>query len=206
MLIPDIFSKFSYHPKGIIHIGAHLCEEREIYNRAGCNDDSIIWIEANPNTVDKARSMLPHSVKLYQAVISDHCGTVDFNVSNNDQSSSILPLGRHKVYHPDISYIDKMTLETITLPMFLSQNQQPIQKFDTLMMDIQGSELLVLKGALELIPYFRAIYLEVNTEEIYEGCGLLEDIKNLLEKYHFKMVDVHMTGFHWGDAFFVRSE
>ena len=34
MLIPDIFDKYpSYKPvKGVIHIGAHKCEEKDIYN------------------------------------------------------------------------------------------------------------------------------------------------------------------------------
>lgn len=204
MLIPNVFSKFTYHPKGIIHIGAHLCEERDIYNQAGCGDQSIIWIEANPNIVEKARSMLPNSVQLHQAVISDQCGTIDFNVSNNYQSSSILPLGRHKVYHPDVSYVETMHLETITLPVFLKKIDKSVEQFDTLIMDIQGSEMLALKGALELLPYFRAIYLEVNTEEIYEGCGLLNDIKALLQNHGFRMVDINMTSCHWGDAFFMK--
>lgn len=204
MLIPNVFSKFSYKPKGIIHIGAHMCEERDIYHQAGCDDQSIIWIEANPNIVERARSFLPSSVELHQALISDRPGTVNFNVSNNYQSSSILPLGRHKVYHPDVSYIHQLNLEATTLPLFLNQIQKPIQKYDTLIMDIQGSELMVLKGSAEILQNFRAIYLEVNTEQIYEGCGLLDDIKEFLKHYGFRMVDINMTSCHWGDAFFMK--
>jgi len=31
--------------KGIIHIGAHNCEEQDFYNSIGIND--IFWIDAN---------------------------------------------------------------------------------------------------------------------------------------------------------------
>jgi len=49
MLIPNVFNDFiNCRPnKGILHIGAHLCEEKPIYNDIGITDDNILWIEAN---------------------------------------------------------------------------------------------------------------------------------------------------------------
>ena len=204
MLIPDVFQKHNYFPKGIIHIGAHLCEEKTIYNNVGCTDENIIWIEANPDKVKEVKQNMP-TVKIYQTIISDETKeNIDFYISNNFQSSSILPLGRHKVYHPDVFYTSSIKLNSYTLPDFLNYIGEDIHKYDTLMMDIQGAELHVLKGAKDIISNFNAIYLEVNTEEIYEGCGQLNELKEFLSLYDFKMVDINMTSCHWGDAFFIK--
>ena len=207
MLIPDVFQKHKYEPKGIIHIGAHMCEEREIYARAGCGDDKVLWIEGNPRIVDQVRHVLPGTVKIHSAIISNVPGTVNFNISSNGQSSSYRDLALHAVYHPDVTYVDQMKLTAYTLPGFLAIKGESIEKYDTLMMDIQGAEYDVLQGAESLLSqgHFRAIYMEVNTGEVYKGCGLLEDIKTLLAKHSYSMVDINMTQFQWGDAFFVRT-
>jgi len=43
----SIISKYP-NIKGILHIGAHECEELNDYNLNGITDENIIWIEANP--------------------------------------------------------------------------------------------------------------------------------------------------------------
>lgn len=204
MLIPDVFEKHRYVPKGIIHIGAHLCEEREIYANAGCGDDKVLWIEANPHIVDQVKRSLPSTIKISSAVITDAPGTVSFNISNNIQSSSYREFGSHSFHHPHVVYVDKMELPAYTLPGFLDLVGESVEKYDTLAMDIQGAEYDVLMGAQSLLSKFRGIYLEVSTEELYKGCGKLHDIEQLLEKHSFKLVDVNISEYQWGDAFFVR--
>lgn len=55
MLIPDVFEKHGYIlPKRILHIGACLCEERDLYLRHGVSDADVVWIEANPQLVQQA--------------------------------------------------------------------------------------------------------------------------------------------------------
>lgn len=204
MLIPDVFDKHKYEPQGIIHIGAHMCEEREIYARAGCGDDKVFWIEGNPRIVDQVRNVLPGTVNIASAIISNSPGTVKFNISNNGQSSSYRDFALHSVHHPDVIYVDQLELPSYTLPDFLNIKGESIEKYDTLIMDIQGAEYDVLLGAESLLPKFRAIYMEVNTGEVYKGCGLLKDVQSLLEKYSYKLADIHMTPYQWGDAFFIR--
>lgn len=206
MLIPDVFEKHNYQPKGIIHIGAHMCEEREIYARAGCGDDKVLWIEGNPNIVDNVKRTLPSTVNIASAIITNAPCTVTFNISNNGQSSSYRDFALHSVHHPHVVYVDKMELPAYTLPGFLGIRGESMEKYDTLMMDIQGAEYDVLLGSEEILSKFRAIYMEVNTGEVYKGCGLLSDIEALLEKHSFKLVDINMTPYEWGDAFFVKSE
>jgi hypothetical protein len=55
MLIPTIFKDFPQciPNKGILHVGAHLCEEKDLYNSIGITDTQILWIDGNEDLVKK---------------------------------------------------------------------------------------------------------------------------------------------------------
>ena len=199
MLIQNVFEKYNIKPKGIIHIGAHYCEEYEIYkNGAGC--DNILWIEANPYVCENNKTH-----KVYQACISDKTGDmVDFIITNNGQSSSFLELKEHLVEHPMVFEEKRIKLNTITLDDFMRDNELRIENYDFLAMDIQGAELHALKGMGKLIDNFKYIYMEVNVKELYKDCGLLNEVVEFL-KNKFKMVDIKVTEHGWGDALFVKE-
>ena len=204
MLIPDCFEKCSIVPKGIIHIGAHMCEEREIYEKVGCDDTKVVWIEANPRLCQFISQRFP-TVHVYNGLISDKEEDVDFIVTNNGQSSSFLELKEHRKEHPEVYEVGRIKLKTTTLPELLNRHSIDVTKYDCLMMDIQGAELYALRGMKDLLSSFRLVYLEVNTKEIYAGCGRLSDIIDLLQPHGFVMRDINMTHHGWGDAVFVRS-
>jgi len=206
MLLPDIFSKHAIRPSGIIHIGAHMCQEREVYAMAGCGDDKVLWIEANPMMVQRVKETMPQTINIHAGVICDVTGPVEFHVSNNEQSSSILELGTHKREHPDVWYVDKLQLMGYSLADFVEGVLgDSLDQYDTLVMDIQGAEWHVLKGLAGRLGAFKHIYLEVNTDELYVGCGKLDTIRHLLQLHGFVMTDINMTQHKWGDAFFVRQ-
>jgi hypothetical protein len=71
-------------------------------------------------------------------------------------------------------------------------------------LDIQGKELDVLNSGKEHLVYADAIYCEVNTEEVYRGCGVLNDLDIFLNEHGFKRVKIKMTDVGWGDALYVR--
>lgn len=203
MLLPDIFERHRFFPKGVIHIGAHLCEEHDTYQRVGVGDECILWIEANPDLVLKARGMYP-AAKIVQAVISDREEVVTFRVTNNGESSSFLPLKLHAVFHPEISEVSQIQLTTTTLPALMRELREDPTQYDLLNMDIQGAELHALKGMEDLLCHFRGIYLEVNEQELYAGCGLYPEVSAFLLHHGFSLVERYITNSSWGDAFFVR--
>lgn len=203
MLIPDLFHKWNIRPKGIIHIGAHTCEEIDIYKyQAKC--DNIIWIEANPELAEKSCKKYSN---VYNCLISNETGNiVDFIVTDNDgQSSSFLELKEHLIEHPHVREIKRLTLKTITLEDFIKTYNINCNYYDFLVMDIQGAEFHALQGMKNILHNFNYIYLEVNVKELYSGCGLLPDIMKFLEEYNFVIRDINMTVHGWGDALFVKK-
>jgi hypothetical protein len=184
---------------GIFHLGAHDCEELQLYNELGVND--IIWVDAMADKVNEAKQKGISNI--YEAVISDT--DVIFNVSNNVQSSSILELGTHMIEHPNVVYIYKLHKKTITVDTFFERNNIDASKYNFWNFDIQGAELLALKGAIKSIKYAKILYLEVNVKELYIGCPLIEEIDDFLKEYDFRRVVATITSHGWGDAIYIKN-
>ena len=187
---------------GSFHIGAHECEELDFYNKIGLKPTDVIWIDAIPFKVNEAINKgIPN---VYNALITDkNDEEMIFNVSNNIQSSSVLEFGTHLQEHPGVVYIGKIKQKSITIDTFFERNNLDPSKYNFWNFDIQGAELMALKGAVNSIKYAKAMYLEVNEKELYKNCGLITDIDNFLSKYNFKRVLTNMTQYGWGDALYI---
>jgi len=208
MLIPlsDIFQVLWDNKitiTGALHIGAHTCGEMNFYNRLGLNDDEIVWLEANNKLVISGRER--GILNLYKAVITDQDDAdVVFNISNNDECSSVLELGTCLTEHPEVKYIETIRDKTITVDTFFKRNTIDPSKYNFWNFDIQGAELMALKGAAHSIQNVNALYLEVNEKELYKNCGLIGELDSFLSEYNFKRVLTFMTGSGWGDALYIR--
>ena len=200
--IKNIFNLNNIIINGCMHIGAHDCEEITIYNNLGLNNEDIIWIDALPFKVEEAKKReIPN---VYNALITDKDDEeITFNISNNFQSSSIYEFGTHSYEHPGVVYVNKFNMNSITIDTFFKRNNLNASKYDFWNFDIQGAELLALKGSINSIIYAKAIYLEVNEKELYINCGLIQEIDDFLSKYNFKRVLTHMTQYGWGEMHYI---
>jgi hypothetical protein len=79
-----------------------------------------------------------------------------------------------------------------------------IQNLNFWNLDIQGAELMALKGATQALDFPKAIYIEINREELYKGCALVEELDRYLAVYGLKRIRTHMTEFNWGDALYLK--
>jgi len=200
--INEIISSYNIIINGAFHIGAHDCEELPFYDKLNLKNEDIIWIDAIDKKVIEAKQRgIPN---VYNAVITDKDDTeVIFNLSNNNQSSSVLEFGTHLQEHPGIEYVEKLQKKSIKIDTFFERNNIDASKYNFWNFDIQGAELLALKGATKSIQYAKLIYLEVNEKELYKGCGLIGDIDAFLSQYNFQRVLTNMTSHGWGDAIYI---
>ena len=190
---------------GAFHIGAHECEELEFYNKLGLSPSDVVWLEAIPQKVEEAKNRgIPN---VYNVVITDKDDDiVFFNVSNNVQSSSVLEFGTHSTSYPSIGFVGKIKSRTLTIDTFFERSRNAGSKYDFWNFDIQGAELMALKGATQNIQHAKAIYLEVNVMELYKGCGLMDEIDVFLSRFNFKRVLTTMTTAGWGDALYIITK
>ena len=192
------------HITGVLHIGAHECEEIPFYAAIGISPENTIWIEAQASKVEEAIARgIPN---VFCNAVSDVDGkNVTLNITNNSQSSSILELGTHATHYPHIVNVRSVQMTSICLDTFME-----VHGFDPVLhnfwnLDIQGAELLVLQGGSKSLQFAQAVYVEVNTEYVYKDCGLLGDLEAFLGSFSLYRVAMRMSGEGWGDALYVRK-
>lgn len=201
--VADILTKFGIKIHGVLHVGMHEAEELKSYQIIGVAPSNVVWIEALEDKVQECRQRLIPNV--HQLVASDADNhIVTFHRTNNVQSSSMLDLGTHLQHHPHVHVVSSFQLSTTKLDTFLSKSVYDASKLNFWNLDIQGAELKALKGGISNLHHVKAIYTEVNTEEVYKGCALLPDVDHFLGLFGFIRVLTKMTEFNWGDALYIK--
>jgi len=162
MLIPLEYleKKYKMEIKGVLHVGAHECEEIKYYER-NVSREKILWIEALSDKVELCKKRYKE-ILIEEAVISDKKEKVKFNRSNNNESSSLLNLGLHQVHHPQIYYTESIEVETKRLEEILCNYNID---FNFVNLDIQGMELKALKSMESTLCKIDYIYTGVTTTE-----------------------------------------
>jgi FkbM family methyltransferase len=201
-IIDNLINFFKLNVKGILHVGAHKCEELDVYLKY-TDSNSIYWIEAIEYLVKQNLDNIPN-LNIINEVIGDKDGVeVEFKITNNTLSSSILELGEHKDLHPNVIVTDVLKLKTKTLETIFNENSLH-GKFNTLVLDLQGAEMLALKGLKDIINEFDIIYTEVNEKEIYKECCILEDLDLYLNQYNFERKYLNTLN-NYGNALYIRK-
>ena len=188
--------------ESILHVGAHEGEEAEDY--AACGVKDVFWVEANRNKMWLLRR---HCEGLHPtmrsrflcAAFSDGSREGTLHITNNGQSSSLLPLGTHATHHPHVHVVEDRRV-------CLERGDDCLrgERFDLVALDVQGAELAVLRGLPTILSTAKAVYAEVNTEHVYEGCPLVGELDEHLKDFH--RVVTSMTPHGWGDALWLRNQ
>lgn len=211
MLIPgkailEKLTEFGIKVTGVLHVGAHECEEGSFYTSdLQVPEENLLWVEAIQAKVDEAKKKgIKH---IYQYLVSDQDDKMlSFHITNNVQSSSILQFGTHGTHYPHIKNISTMSLESKTVDYIIRTHRNNTTVYNFWNFDIQGAELLALQGARESLKEVHAIYLEVNTEEVYEKCAKVDEIDTFLAEFGFSREITRLTSCGWGDALYVKRQ
>jgi len=202
-VVRALFKEHNVAIKGVLHVGAHKCEEKPFYNSCGVEDKDVVWVDANPMlTADNIARGIPNC---YTAVLDEVERDTTFHITNNNQSSSLLEFGTHAKSYPWCVVTDSVKVHTETLSQFFTNRSLDPARYNVWNFDIQGVELQVFRGSQELLKHADIIYAEVNTADVYKGCGKLDELDALLKENGLTRVLTKMTGEHWGDAIYVRK-
>ena len=200
-----LVKKYNLNITGILHVGAHECEEIYAYEIL-IPRTKILWVEAMSNKVSLCKIKFPN-ILIEEAAVSDKIENLTFNVSNNGQSSSLLELGTHLIMYPQIHYVNSFAVTTKVLSSIISKYDIP---FNFLNLDIQGAELKAIKGMLDYLPNIDYIYSEVNSDHVYKDCALIGEIDEYLSGFGFERVEIEWAVAEkvctWGDAFYINKK
>ena len=198
--------------RGVVHVGANVGQERDVYARHGLD---VVWVEPIPAVFAELRANLaglPRQRAL-ECLVTDRDGAeYEFHVANNrGESSSILDLKEHQDVWPDVTFTSTLKLRSATLASLLAREHIDPAGYDALVMDTQGSELLVLRGAEPLLPGFKFVKTEVPDFEAYAGCAKLDEMASFLTSRGFveltrRRFASRAAGGHYYDVVYARAE
>ncbi|MBL4697494.1 MAG: FkbM family methyltransferase [Phycisphaerales bacterium] len=170
--------------------------------------ERILLIEANPTIADQLqkRFAMTEQVTVVNAAVSDTEGMCRFNIATGDgQSSSILDPTMHKKIYKGIQFKETIEVRASTLDTLVRESGFDPAQFNMIVLDIQGAEIMALRGATKQLKHIDAVLSEFSNVELYKDSGTGTDLRALLEGHGLHIaaeeVNWHPT---WGDFFFVR--
>lgn len=202
----DKMKRYGFHPKGVLHVGAHKGQELPTYRANKISP--VVFVEANPELAGALRekTAADADIHLIEGAASDSPGTATFNITSMDQSSSLLPLAKHSEMYPKIVVEKQIEVRTLTLDAAMAETGLDFASINMLTMDIQGAELMALRGATEVLKKIEAIQTEINYDELYDGCPHISDLDAFLEPHGFlRIKTVTPYAKDWGDAVYVKK-
>jgi FkbM family methyltransferase len=175
----------------------------------------VFSFECNEATLPLCREKAATNprITLIENAVGDTNGTVAFHPidtaktittwadGNPGASSLFLASGKYEVE----SYVQRSEEVCMVRPdTFMAANG--IEKVDAIWMDIQGAELMALRGLGERIYDVGFVSLEAEFIEIYGGQPLFWEIYEFLTSKGFFLISFLTLGRHSCDAVFVRGE
>jgi len=160
---------------------------------------TVFWVEPIPQVYNELIENLrayPKQIAIKALLTDAPDQLVKLNISSNSgASSSIFELALHRDIWPDVAFVDVMEMRTETLDRLIERGLiwHPI---DALVLDTQGSELLILKGAEALLRRIKYVKTEAADFESYKGGAVARDIDRFLAEHSFRLKSSNVFARH----------
>ncbi len=202
MITTDVIRRnFQDHKGIIVDVGAYDGDSAIFF--ASRFNNKLVGFEPNPIPFAKAQlnvARFPH-VEIFNLGLSDTVGEVDFYVSKNGVSSSLLPI-------KDFSEIElekKIAVSVTTLDNFLAGYPDIL----LLKLDVQGAELNILKEGIETLRKTKLVLTEVSISEMYHNACLYYDLDKVLRnngfKIHTLITNYNNEGTKYFDTLYIKD-
>ncbi len=129
------------------------------------------------------------NITVIPKALSDSSGNMVLHILGNATSSSLLEVDSSAL-HGDWNQSLKEVSEVEVLVACLKDELAADVNIDILKLDTQGSELLVLKGALTLLKNIKLIVVEAANHSLYKNGVQYYEIDLFLRTHGFKLVDM----------------
>lgn len=179
----------------IFDIGAHMGQTAKHYRQL-FKDAKIFSFEPSPESysqlIETSRSLSP--IETYNLAVAETSGEKSFYSTSFSAQSSLLKLTDSSVKYYDEAVptaVDSISVKATSLDEFCKSKN--IEKIQICKMDIQGAELLALKGATELLAN-KAVdlfHLEVCFNEYYQQQALFYQICDFLARYDYRLFGLY---------------
>ena len=135
------------------------------------------------------------------AAVGDYVGEVTLNITAGPQSHTILnalPGNPCEKWTRVVRRQEHVAMQKLDL---VAANA------DILKLDIQGAEVMALRGGRELLKLVKAVIIEIMFTRLYQDCPLARDIDQFMREHGFRLVKVYPSNQpeNWADALYVKG-
>jgi len=199
----------------VFDLGANRGQTYGAY-RAAFPKATIHCFEPFPEAVGELRSRIGDdaSAHVVEAAVAEEPGERTLYVNGMDPTNSLLPRPEtaRRYYPRGAEQVGEIRVPTITLDGYIAE--RGVGRVDLLKMDIQGGEVMALRGADALLRSgtVAAVQSEAMFVPHYEGGPLLKDIWAALEPYGYTLYGLYSLRLakngqlRFGDARFISEE
>ena len=175
--------------KTIVDVGANR-GQFTLFARLFFPDAKIIAFEPLAAPADTFAHLFggDGNVELKRTAVAEVTGTASIHVMTRDDSSSLLPPQAMQEEVFDVSAAGLEIIRTQRLGEALGGSH--LARPALLKIDVQGSELAVLKGSSDMLQSFDAIFVECSYISLYVGQALATDIVTWLAGRGFSLCGV----------------
>jgi len=186
---------------GVLHIGAHLGQEAELYRDHGIN--RVTWIEANHDIIldlIKHVAAISSGSRVIEAAVGryPHRGRLH-KTSDGGASSSLKESDRHSSLWPEISVTDIDETDVTTIDLL--HEKHDFREHNLWVLDIQGGEVDALVSALDSLHIADYILCEF-TGELYRHGSCPSEIDRMM--LDFTATAAWMSDAGFGEVFYQR--
>lgn len=176
--------------------------------QAHCGIRRALLIEPQPHRFRELAARFPAPrFEVAEAAVAEERGTLPMKVLNFEYSSSLLPVlaevgGVGELL--DLGVKETVMVQVRPLDEIVAGAgwTEPI---DLLKLDVQGAELLALKGAVETLSRTQMVWTEVSFRPLYQGSAVFADIHSFLFARGFRLYSIH-DGFRGRDGEMLQAD
>lgn len=201
----ELARRFVGNFDALVHIGANDGAEIPAYLEYGVR--RAVFVEPIPQVYEVLRGRCDEAGYVaIQALCTEKDGDQhEIHVaSNRAQSSSVLAPTGHLTAHPGIAFQPPIPIEGISLET-LVRRELGADKSLMLVIDVQGFELSVLRGAGSCMSSVKAAWIELSHVDLYSGNALFQEVVDYMNSMGMKLVILKMNTKMYGNGLFVRK-
>lgn len=198
--------------KGIIHVGGNIGEEIPLYKELSFQ--KILIFEP----ILSSFNSIPNESGVYKinCAVGDTEGKIMMNVSRYKESNGTIKIGEsssiltpkiHLTAYSGVEFLEKQEVDLITLDNWFRKTTLGISPtdFSCMVMDVQGYESWVVRGATNLLDNIEVIYSEVANTEIYENNTHIANLDDQLARHGFVRKEYFLDPAGSGEAIYIKE-
>lgn len=181
----------------VFDVGAHHGQTALAYNKL-FNSSEIYSFEPFDESYTALITTVKSfsNIKAFNTALSNITGEVDFHSNQSSATNSIFATHQEGAAIWDVDLLNtlnKIKVPVTTIDAFVATHN--ISHIDILKIDTQGTEYLVIEGALDSIKAgkIKLIYMEILTLPTYVNQKKFDEILLLLRTHGFELYNIYNT-------------